>query len=161
LAARVLDENIKRGKVVLQKNDAGEIIETITIVGHSHGGAYSAGMAAELIRLGYKVDVVYYVAPHQPTDIEHPSGPIGVQYSHPNDRISSTPPKYLPVGKTTFGPINGITEFISWQNPDWNFDIYGPGNERGGHHVGLNYEIFSIPIGDIVMLGKSRLILHL
>jgi hypothetical protein len=139
LAALELHRQIENGEVVLQRNSAGEIIETITLVGHSQGAAYSAGIASKLIELGYKVDAVYYITPHQPEDIVHPTGPLGIQYSHPNDRVSSNPPWWLPNGGTSYGEIVNISEKWFWQNPEWDMGMNG---DRGGHNVGLNWEIF-------------------
>lgn len=146
LAALELHRQIENGEVVLQRNSAGEIIETITLVGHSQGAAYSAGMATKLIELGYKVDAIYYITPHQPEDIVHPTGPLGIQYSHPKDRVSSDPPSLLPNGGTSYGDIINISEKWFWQNQEWNMKMNG---DRGGHNVGLNWEIFtSLKEGD-------------
>lgn len=139
LAALILHQQIRENKVVLQKDECGNIIETITLVGHSQGAAYAAGMAEELIKLGYKVDGAYYVTPHQPKDIIHPPSILGVQYSHPEDKISSNDPWWLPNGGTELGEIKNISEYVVWSDSKWSKDIMG---DRGGHNVGLNTKIF-------------------
>ena len=152
--------------------------ETIKIVSHSHGGAHSTGFAKQLMSYKdangnplYNIEVMYYITPHQPTQMTHPDGVRGVQYSHPNDAISSADPDWLPNGGSDFGRINNITEFIGNDimepscdpglepNP---FRIDVPGSDcpplkqgqvrstgaagnRGGHNVQDNDFIFDIP----------------
>lgn len=41
---------------------------------HSQGGANGAGMANKLIELGYNVEIIEYITPHQAKDIKHPEG---------------------------------------------------------------------------------------
>ena len=66
-AGQDLISKINSGEVVLQKNDKGEIIESIKVVTHSMGYAYSLGMIEELEKAGYKVEVDYNLAPENPT----------------------------------------------------------------------------------------------
>ena len=140
-AAQNLHAQILSGEVQLKKNDAGEIIETIQIVGHSQGAAYAAGMAEELVKLGYKVENVYYLAPHQPADIINPEGVRGVQFSHPLDRVSSNAPWWLMNGGSELGQIQGVNDenYQVFQDPAWNMRMKG---DRGGHNVGLHSYIF-------------------
>ena len=143
IAARNLHTQIQSGEVQLQRNDAGEIIETIQIFGHSHGAAYAAGMAEELQRLNYKVENVYYLAPHQPGGIIHPKGIRGQQYSHPKDQVSSDAPSWLPNGKSSLAPIQGIGDgYREYQDPSWTKGLIGKG-DAGGHWVSLHGYIFN------------------
>ena len=124
--------------------------ETIKIVSHSQGGAHAAGFATELMSYKdengnplYNIEVMYYITPHQPKDIEHPEGVLGKQYSHPNDYVASDSPWWMPNGGTEMGPIPGISVYD-------NRDIL-PGEEnynseiRGGHNVEDNTFILDIP----------------
>jgi RHS repeat-associated protein len=134
--------------------------ETIKIVGHSQGCAYASGMANELIRLGYTVEIVYYLNPHQPHQIVHPANVPGVQYSHPNDVISSNPSMATIMGipidailaqyNLTFNDMVGGTQLAKIANvTDYRLDIITNDNsvngDRGGHNAGLHGYIFSIP----------------
>lgn len=130
--------------------------ETIKIVTHSQGAAHGEGFAKQLMKYKddngnplYKIEVIYNVTPHQPTDISNPEGVRGVQYSHPNDAIASAPwysPISLNNGISSFGKIKGITEF------DGRTILGGPGQPKGtgaagnrnGHNVGDNDFIFGI-----------------
>ena len=92
--------------------------ETIKIISHSQGGAHSAGYADKLMRYKdangnalYNVEVIEYITPHQPTDINHPNGILGIQYSHPSDAVSSKAPWWMPNGGSAYGHINNINEF--------------------------------------------------
>jgi RHS repeat-associated protein len=142
--ANLFDDMVCNGSIVLC-ND-----ETIKIVSHSQGGAHAAGMASRLIELGYKVEVIYYITPHQPTDIEHPMGPRGVQYSHPGDAISSDSPWWLPNGGTELGPIQGIDEYDDRRimGDQGQPDCEGPRGNRCGHNAPDNDFIFDIKQGE-------------
>lgn len=104
-----MHENIQSGNIKM------EVGETIKIISHSQGGAHAAGVAAQLLSYKnedgsqlYNVEIVEYITPHQPTDIYHPEGVRGIQYSHPNDAVSSEDPWWLPNGGSEYGKINGI-----------------------------------------------------
>ena len=116
--------------------------ETIKVISHSQGGAHASGYIEQLQSYTdadgnplYNIEVAEYITPHQPTDINHPSGVPGIQYSHENDQVASR--NYLPNGGTKFGKINGIL--------DANFhhgNIMGGKGQpkanvftRGGHNV--------------------------
>ncbi len=116
--------------------------EKIKIISHSQGGAHAAGYAEQLMSYKdekgnplYNIEVMEYITPHQPTDINHPSGVTGIQYSHENDQVSSR--NYLPNGGSKFGIINGIEidNFyhgnIMGGNGQPNANIF----TRGGHNV--------------------------
>jgi RHS repeat-associated protein len=137
-AAQALHNDIISGKVKYTKGEA------IQIIAHSHGAAYAAGMADELVRLGYPIDVVYYLAPHQPTHITcHPPSVRGVQYSHPRDAVSSAPPDWLNVGGTEYGKIpSERIEFMEYDDPSWDTKLVN--GDRGGHNVSLHAYIFSL-----------------
>ncbi len=66
--------------------------ETLKIVGHSMGAAMAAGIAAVISKhpiYGKKVEVVLYLAPHQPQDFVHPAGVKGYQSSSAEDLVAS------------------------------------------------------------------------
>ena len=88
-AGQDLISKINSGEVVLHKNDKGEVDESIKIVTHSMGYAYSVGVIEELQKAGYKVEVSYNLAPENPKGGRIPIG-VGrtVQYgSGPTDGI--------------------------------------------------------------------------
>jgi RHS repeat-associated protein len=95
-AGQDLISKINSGEVVLQKNDAGEVIESIKVVSHSMGYAYSLGMQKELEAAGYKVEVSYNLAPENPKagnipsivnrSVQYGSGPDDPWYQQ--DRIA-------------------------------------------------------------------------
>lgn len=143
-----------------EENDV--IDEKVTLIGHSMGGAYAAGMAQELIDVNKKegrkifdIDTLYLVAPHQPADIKVPSGLRTVQYSHENDSVSSRSPEKT-IG---FGPFKkkyraGVPEaagsylaeaqsdnleYMVYDDPAWGTAL---DEEAGGHYVGTHDYIF-------------------
>ena len=134
---------VKKGKITLEDG------ETIKIVTHSQGGAHGEGMANRLIELGYTVEVIYNITPHQPTDMSNPGKVRGVQYSHPGDAISSDDPWWLTNGGSEFGKIKGITEFDGRDimGGEGQPACEGPNGNRCGHNVTDNDFIFSIPQG--------------
>ncbi len=95
-AGQDLISKINSGEVVLQKNEAGEVIESIKVVSHSMGYAYSLGMQKELEAAGYKVEVSYNLAPENPKagnipdnvnrSVQYGSGPDDPWYQQ--DRIA-------------------------------------------------------------------------
>ena len=132
--AKLFHKMVQNGDIELKAG------ETIKIISHSQGGAHAAGYAEQLMSYKdadgnslYNVEVIEYITPHQPTDIEHPDGVLGIQYSHENDQVSSR--NYLPNGGTKFGRIFGIDRFY-----DGNI-MGGKGQPkaniftRGGHNV--------------------------
>lgn len=126
--------------------------EPVVVIGHSMGAAYAAGLTDRLMEIneeeGYKkydVQNVYYLAPHQPKDIVHPSGPRGVQYSHKNDRVSSK--GLIPFfSGSKLGKIQGISEYLEFEKEidgkPLNNDMFGENAQRGGHNVGDHDYIF-------------------
>jgi hypothetical protein len=66
--------------------------ETLKLVGHSMGGAIAAGIAAVIARhpvYSRRVEVVLYLAPHQPQDFVHPPAITGYQSSSAEDLVAS------------------------------------------------------------------------
>ena len=59
----------------------------------------------------YNITFIEYITPHQPTDLTHPTGPIGIQFSHPSDAVVSAYPDWFPNGGSSFGRINNVTQF--------------------------------------------------
>lgn len=118
--------------------------ESIKVFSHSQGGAHAAGFIEQLSSYTdndgnqlYCVQVAEYITPHQPTNFRHPEGVYGIQYSHPNDAISSNAPSWLPNGGSTYGAIKGIHQFFGYdimgglnQPP-----CQGPAGNRCGHNV--------------------------
>ncbi len=155
-AAKRVHEQVLCGQITLQKNDKGEVIEPIILVGQSMGAAYVAGMATQLLEFNrqagktlYPVKAVYYLAPHQPKDIVHPPGVRGVQYSHKRDAISSK--GLLPfLTGSKLGRIQNISEYTVFEkkvkNPKTgeeellNRKVW---DGRGGHRVEDHDYIFS------------------
>ncbi len=147
--AVLFHEMVQNEDIVL---DAGE---TIKVISHSQGGAHAAGFIEQLQSYTdadgnplYNIEVAEYITPHQPTDIDHPSGVLGIQYSHENDMISSR--NYLPNGGTKFGKINGIDD----SNFYYGTIMGGKGQPRaniftrGGHNVYDNDEFILRSVDD-------------
>lgn len=155
---------------------AGEIIlaagETIKIVSHSQGGAHAAGFANQLLSYTddegnplYNIEVIYYITPHQPKDIDHPKSVRGVQYSHPDDAVASDEPWWMPNGGTEFGKIPNVQEFVESQELKSTgnigeikmkrFEDYKRGDSpfefvsgnRGQHNVNDNMQVLDRPKG--------------
>jgi RHS repeat-associated protein len=132
--------------------------ETIKIVSHSQGGAHAEGFAEQLLSYKdangepiYKIEVVYNITPHQPEGIEKPAGvERSVQYSHPNDAISSDDPLWLPNGKSNIAPIKGVDEYDARDvlGGKGQPKAEGPAGNRGGHNVTDNDFIFDIKPGE-------------
>ena len=134
---------VTNGKIKLSKG------EEIKIISHSQGCAHAVGFADAL--RGYKdndgnclynITVMEYITPHQPEAFTHPSGILGIQFSHPHDVIASDSPDWFPNGGTSYGKIPGVDIFFGQ-------DIFGgkgqPKNtgisgNRGGHNVTDNDE---------------------
>lgn len=153
-AAQRMREGKLKGELFHKMVQEGDIKlaagETIKIISHSQGGAHAAGYAKQLMSYKdtdgnpiYKVKVIEYITPHQPKDIIHPDGLLGIQYSHPGDTIASDAPWWLPNGGTEYGIINGIDKFFGGdimggkgQPP-----CGGAGENRCGHNVTDNDEV--------------------
>ncbi len=150
---------VQSGQIKLEKD------ETIKIVSHSQGGAHSVGFAQQLMSYKnkdgtpmYKVEVMYYITPHQPNKFSHVAGVKGVQYSHPLDAVSSDDPFWLPNGGSKFAMLEGITEFDGrdlMYHSNWltikepgQVECTGASGNRGGHNVEDNDFIFDILKGD-------------
>ena len=121
-AALYFHDEVIGGNVTLDEN------ETIKIIGHSHGAAYSSGLAKELMRRGYNVEYVYYVAAHQPADFQPPEGATGVQLIRKSDWVSGDNQKsYIRfMSPSSFSKIDGVDSE--------NFNVLEDKKEgRGGH----------------------------
>ncbi len=143
-AGQMIIRQLQAGSFAVDEN--GCIPDDINIVGHSMGGAYAAGLARTLLahnqdqgKQVFNVRAVYYFAPHQPADIEHPSEIRGVQYSHKNDVVSSDGSNassgwgIIPKGSGSYlAPIQGIHEFMVHDVPGLDQSLLG---DRGGHNV--------------------------
>ncbi len=143
-AGAMIIRQLKAGNFAVDEN--GCMPDDINIVGHSMGGAYAAGLAKTLLEHNesegkqvFNVRAVYYFAPHQPADIEHPSQVRGIQYSHKNDVVSSDGSNassawgIIPKGSGSYlAPIQGIHEFMVHDVPGLDQSLLG---DRGGHNV--------------------------
>ena len=92
--------------------------ETIKIIAHSQGAAHATGFAEQLMEYKtaegqnmYNIEIIEYIAPHQPKDIQHPKGIKGIQFSHPDDKVASK--NWIINGGTEFGRIKDVPVFIS------------------------------------------------
>ena len=146
---------IQSGEIKLAKD------ETIKVVGHSQGGAHAAGMASVLQEayengtINNAVEQIYYLAPHQATEINSPEGIFSVQYMRRSDLVSSRGAVSSEIisGGSEFGPINSVTEFM--QLPDMLGKGNGLGGTRGGHDVGTYTEIFNLPSNEYGGVSQS------
>ena len=138
---------ILSGKIILQKD------ETIKLIGHSQGAAHAAGIAY-VLNESYKngiiknpVEMIYYLAPQEPTEFNSPQGIFAVQYSRKSDLIASVGivSSEIVSGGSSFGKIPGITEFKVM------ISMEGLGNgllgTRGGHDVETYIGIFDLKVG--------------
>lgn len=85
MAARRLIRQLDNRQIPL----AGD--ETIKIVGHSQGAAFAAGMVSVLgkhAKYSSRLEIAYYIAPHQPGDFLHHSKVKGQQWSTFNDWVT-------------------------------------------------------------------------
>jgi hypothetical protein len=136
--AREFHSMVQKGQIKLADG------ETIKVVSHSQGGAHSVGFVNQLLSYKnsqgeplYKVEVMYYITPHQPNKFSHVEGVKGVQYSHPKDAISSDDPWWLPHGGSGYSEIEGIDEFYGGDIMGGKGQpaAEGPMGNRGGHNV--------------------------
>ncbi len=125
--------------------------ETIKIVSHSQGGAHAAGFAEQLLSYKdndgnsiYTIEIMEYITPHQPGDIDHPEGVLGVQFSHPSDAVSSIAPWWLPNGGSSYSIIPGILPINFFggdiMGGEGQPKLEGPAGNRSGHNVTDNDE---------------------
>ena len=129
--AELFHKMVQEGKIKLDSQ------ETIKIISHSQGGAHAAGFAEKLMSYKnekgeplYNIFVIEYITPHQPTDFANPKGINGIQFSHPSDAVASDSPWWMPNGGTSFGKINGVSQF-------YGEDIMGgPGQPKLGGATG-------------------------
>jgi Lipase (class 3) len=94
-ADKLVQELVKRNPAFYMEER-----ETIKLVGHSMGAAMAAGIAAVIAKhpiYGKKVEVVLYLAPHQPQDFVHPLGIAGYQSSSADDLVASKNEINIPV----------------------------------------------------------------
>lgn len=152
-ASQRRNEGVAKAETFHKMVQAGDITlkmdETIKIISHSQGGAHAAGYAEQLMSYKdangnsiYNVEVIEYITPHQPTDITHPNGPLGIQYSHPSDAVSSKAPWWMPNGGSEYGKINGIDQFYGGDimGGKGQPSLGGATGNRNGHNVTDNDE---------------------
>ena len=141
--AKLFHKMVQKGKITLAE---GEIIKVIS---HSQGGAHAAGFIEQLQSYTdadgnplYNIEAAEYITPHQPTDINHPDGVLGIQYSHPSDAVSSDAPWWLPNGGSEYGRINGIDQFFGGDimGGEGQPPCGGASGNRCGHNVTDNDE---------------------
>lgn len=141
--AETFHKMVQNGEITLADN------ETIKLISHSHGGAHAAGFAEKLLSYKdangnaiYKVEVIEYITPHQPGDINHPEGVDGIQYSHPGDSVSSKAPWWLPNGGSKYNVIESVRKFLGGDIMGGNNQppCEGPNGNRCGHTVTDNDE---------------------
>jgi len=149
--AKEFHKMVQDGKIKLADD------ETIKIVTHSQGGAHGEGFAKQLMSYKnidgssvYNIEVIYNITPHQSPDMSSPLGIRGVQYSHPNDAVSSSGIIVDQLnGGSSFGRIKGISEFDERQIMGGPVQPKATGfsGNRNGHNAPDNDFIFSIPEG--------------
>lgn len=135
--AKLFHSKYLKGDIQLNKD------ETIKIVSHSQGGSHAAGFVEQLMKYKdkngdplYNIEIMYYITPHQPTDFTTPKGFPSIQYSHPNDAITTdAAPSWLINGNSKYGLIKGATEFhgdkiFGGENQP---AAEGPSGNMGGH----------------------------
>jgi RHS repeat-associated protein len=127
-------DGAKAGADLIAKLESGEITlkdgETIKIVGHSQGAAYAAGIASALAKYskyGALIEFVDYLSPHQPGDINHPSGVKGRQFSTKSDKVSS---------KGLIPWLFGGSDYEKISGTEWGMQRGSYDGDRGGHSVG-------------------------
>ncbi|WP_299362488.1 RHS repeat-associated core domain-containing protein, partial [Winogradskyella sp.] len=138
--AKKFYRKFKKGKIKLADD------EVIRIVSHSQGGAHAAGFAEQLMTYKdkdgqslFNVEIIWYLNPHQPGDIEHPNGVDGFQYSLYRDAISSVAPFWLPNGGSELERIRNV--FDNYFGDIFSDeDAEGPVGNRGGHNVTDNQD---------------------
>ena len=147
-AARKFYRKWKKGKIELADDEA------IRIVSHSQGGAFAAGFADQLRTYKdengesiFNIEIIWYLNPHQPGDIEHPEDITGFQYSLYRDAISSKAPFWLPNGGSVLEIIKGITSYYTGDIFSEN-EAEGPAGNRGGHNVTDNQENLTSVVND-------------
>jgi hypothetical protein len=89
--------------------------ETIKLIGHSMGAAMVAGVAAVLAKhplYGKKVEVVLYLAPHQPQHFTHPPQAQGWQSSSPEDLVASKNEVMVPLYNSMW-PIIDAYKYVT------------------------------------------------
>jgi RHS repeat-associated protein len=131
------NEGAEYGNQLIQMLEEGNIAlaegETIKIVGHSQGGAFAAGIASVLAKhqkYSSRLEVVHYIAPHQPQGFSHPANIPAHQWSTKKDDISSRNNFFSwGKGKSKFAKIDGVSEENFHRRND-----YGGGYH--GHMVG-------------------------
>lgn len=159
------DRGVADAMAIIRKIDSKEIElkpgETIKLVGHSHGGWHSIGMADALSALGYPVEVAYVKNPHQPDGIvkrlEGKKDFRLVQYSTPSDQVSSDQSKLphvlgLPVGHW----MVGNSKLAQIPGAELKKLPSVPQEELGGHPVNKQIDdIKNIPKGSPGYVGKQ------
>lgn len=138
-ASHRYDEGATYGNYLIEQLESGNISlaegETIKIVGHSQGGAFAAGIASVLAKhqkYSSRLEVVHYIAPHQPNGFSHPSNIDAHQWSTKADAISSKNSFWSFIkGNTRFAKVDGVPEGNFHKRND-----YLPSGNYSGHMIG-------------------------
>ena len=145
------DKGVAKGEAIFKKIQSGDIQlkvgETIKLVGHSHGGWESRGIADYLASQNLPVEALYMVNPHQPIEdvnrLKGVPGYLSIQYSRKSDILSSTDTsgkalsKILRAfGQSRYGQMQGVTENKRMK------DL--PDKSLGGHGIENASEVFDI-----------------
>jgi RHS repeat-associated protein len=129
-------EGMKAGQDLISQLDNGTITlgenETIKVIGHSQGAAFAAGIVSMLAKhnkYSSKLEVVYYLSPHQPGHFSHPSNVPGMQWSTLLDQVSgdNTNAMSLVNGGSDLEKINGISPQNTY--------VRSPKNKGYGGHL--------------------------
>jgi RHS repeat-associated protein len=171
------DRGVSDALSLIQKIDSKEIElkqgETIKLVGHSHGGWHSVGMADALSALGYPIEAAYIKNPHQPDGLvkrlEGRKDFRLVQFSTPSDNVSSDQSKLdgipltVPLGKTlihTKIPLGdwlvGDSKYAQIPGAEFRSLPYASKSDLGGHPVDEQMDyIKKIPSGEKGHVGPQ------
>ena len=122
------DGSFARNRITEGKYMARQLVESgileldpntpVTLVGHSQGNAYAAGMAEEIMNLadekGIKVDVnMVMLAVHQPKDISVSSDINAIQFTYNNDNSRWVKPMAIN-GASVWGVVNANPDNLDW-----------------------------------------------
>jgi len=137
-----MEEGREKAKLFHQMVGNGEIKlesgEPIRVISHSQGGAHAAGFIDQLLSYGiYNVVVHEAITPHQPTEIINNPNVFVIQFSHPNDAVSSNSPFWLPNGGTKYGIMKNTDYFFGKDvmGGTTGCPCEGPAGNRCGHNV--------------------------
>jgi RHS repeat-associated protein len=136
MAANALLADITLGKIKMKEG------ETIKIIGHSHGGAYAAGMATQLLQLNklgllkYKVEYIGLVAPQEPQSISVPAEIYSEQWQRKSDKLTSSGPLARLLG-SRYARVGNILNFYELPRVTGKFGWEG----MGGHYISYYHNL--------------------